>query len=464
MSNPWVLSRYTSALPGRDGEVILVNSFMGAMCRIGTKHRDVVMAAVEHGLFRDQLPDELLFLGTNGYFVEDPVEEVAVVQQVLERERDRHGYELIIMPHENCNFRCTYCYESFARGKMTPDVVQGLKRLVDDQAEAWGRVHVSWFGGEPLLARDIIVDLSDSFMAACDRAGVRYGSAMTTNGYFLTPDVCRRLLDRKVHLFQVTVDGPAAEHNARRHLAGGGDTYQRVLDNLLAMREQPDEFAVRLRVNFDPDSAADIGRWLEDISPMFAGDERFNLAFHPIGRWGGPRDAENNVCDEDSAWRLRNTLVTRSLEVGFSAATYRGFLSSHGSTCYAGRKSSVVVGSDGRLYKCTVVFDDPRNHVGWLTSDGKLQFDHERWVRWVDTEHLETGKCNSCWFNGSCQSRSCPLVAMNTGSPPCPTHHDEMLEIVELAAYPDSPSTRRSATPDGNSGRAEKGRFHVVLT
>jgi uncharacterized protein len=380
----------------------------------------------------------------HGYFIPDDVDETRLVSGLLERERDRSGFELIILPHENCNFRCVYCYEKFERGRMTNDVVGGLKRLVQTQAGAWGRVHISWFGGEPLLARDIIYDLSDSFLESCERHKVRFSSAMTTNGYYLTTEVADKLLEREVRFFQITVDGAEHEHNARRHLAGGGPTYETVFANLLALHDRNDVFTVRLRVNFDPDSETAIESWLEAIAPLFAGDPRFELAFHPIGRWGGANDANLHVCDEDSAWKSKLHLVESSMRQGFSAATYRTFLASHGSTCYAGRASSVVVGSNGRLYKCTVAFDDERNHVGTLSPEGKLEIDADRWKLWVDTAHLETKKCSSCWFSAACQSRSCPLVALNHGTPPCPTQPEEMRELINLTAY----GERLTSAPD----------------
>lgn len=37
---------------------------------------------------------------------------------------------LILMATEQCNFRCVYCYEDFAIGRMRPWVVEGVKNLV----------------------------------------------------------------------------------------------------------------------------------------------------------------------------------------------------------------------------------------------------------------------------------------------------------------------------------------------
>lgn len=105
----------------------------------------------------------------------------------------------------------------------------------------------------------------------------------------------------------------------------------------------------------------------------------------------------------------------------------------------------MVIGSEGQVYKCTVAFDDPRNHVGRLHADGTLELDEAKWNRWVSVDGLETGKCGSCWFNAACQSRACPLVAMDRNEPPCPTHAEEMKAIVQLAAYGGGRGARKTS-------------------
>jgi len=237
----WKVSHYTAVFPGADGELLLCNSFMGAMTVVGVNHRDMVLDSIANGIQEVTPSIPLKMLCEHGYFVEDRIDEVPLVQAVMDRERDSSGFELIVMPHENCNFRCVYCYEKFERGRMKAEVVVGLKGLVDRQAGEWGRVHISWFGGEPLLASDVITDLSDAFLASTQRHGVKYSSAMTTNGYFLTPAVADAMLSRGVKFYQITVDGPEHEHNARRHLAGGGASYRRVFDNLIALHERDDQ-------------------------------------------------------------------------------------------------------------------------------------------------------------------------------------------------------------------------------
>ncbi|MDQ0412874.1 hypothetical protein [Mesobacillus stamsii] len=57
---------------------------------------------------------------------------------------------LTIMPTEQCNFRCVYCYESFLRGSMLPDIRKGLISFVEKKSKTINDYFVDWFGGEPL--------------------------------------------------------------------------------------------------------------------------------------------------------------------------------------------------------------------------------------------------------------------------------------------------------------------------
>jgi uncharacterized protein len=102
---------------------------------------------------------------------------------------------LIILPTEKCNFRCSYCYEDCAIGKMSSALLGGIKRLVDHRRDDLLGVGVSWLGGEPLLAMDIVFDISEHVDRRCAQQNVtNFGGGLTTNGYILTPKVMQRLV------------------------------------------------------------------------------------------------------------------------------------------------------------------------------------------------------------------------------------------------------------------------------
>lgn len=432
----WKLSCYTSVIRCHSGDLLLHNSFMGAIARIHAHQSVAIERFLQQGVKEADLSNQALKeLCEGGFFVPSNLDERKVVGEILSKERESISYNLIVLPHEGCNFRCIYCYEKFERGKMRPDVIYGLKAFVNRKVKEYKELKVSWFGGEPLLARDVIYELSDSFIDSCEQNGVTYSSSMTTNGYFLTADTVDALLKRKIKGFQVTLDGPETIHNNNRKLAGGGETYKNILKNLIDMRNRDEEFLVRIRVNFNNASVPLLERWIiDEITPLFANDPRFVLSPEYIGKWGGPNDSTLDVCNPELASPIKFGLIEKSLALGFSDKIAKRFLMSHGNVCYAGRESSIVVGSNGVVYKCTVEFDDPRNAVGRLTSNGQLVINQKLWNMWTQLEGKDTSWCDSCWFFPTCQGRKCPRTAMNENKPLCPMTRREYETLVKLIA------------------------------
>jgi uncharacterized protein len=382
----------------------------------------------------DLIDPALKELCQEGFFVSSSQDEYHDVRNLLDYEREKLRYTLVILPHENCNFRCTYCYENFELGRMKPNVVESLKLFIKNNIIGYKTLNVMWFGGEPLLAKDLVYDLSKTFADYCVQNGVNYISGMTTNGYLLTPDVVSELLNSKITGFQVTLDGPEEIHDNNRKLYPGGKTYRKILDNLTKMHERPGEFQVRIRVNFNNKSLPLIEKWfMEEISPLFSKDPRFALSPEYIGKWGGKNDHILDVCDYEKGTSIKSNFLKNSLKLGFSDAVIKGYLMPHGNVCYASKESSIVVGSDGTVYKCTVAFNDSFNKVGKITDNGDLVV-NQNWDLWTKLEDKDCTLCNNCSFYPSCQSRKCPKIAIRQKRPVCPMTWQEYETLVRSIA------------------------------
>jgi uncharacterized protein len=369
-----------------------------------------------------------------GFFIESGVNEREAVEDILHQEQEsRVGIMLLV--HEDCNFRCNYCYENHKLGRMSSDVIEGLKALVSRQAEFYKGVSINWFGGEPLLSLDIIKELSWSFMDSCQKRYIPYNSSITTNGFLLKPAVVDELLDCQVTHFQVTLDGPQPYHDERRPLQNGHGTYQQIISNLTEMKQRSGDFTVRIRINFDQLLVTEIEKWLEEeISPLLGNDPRFHLMFFAVQQWGGDNDNNVEVCDYDVADSAIRHFDTHSLEAGFSDAVVKEVLRPHGLVCYASRESMIIVGADGTIYKCSVHFSDPRNQVGHLTSNGELLLDSERWRLWVDPDGIDKSDCSNCHIFPVCQSKRCPYAAINENKPICAMSREKFENAVRLIA------------------------------
>lgn len=434
----WKLSRYSVVFRTETGDVLLHNSYMGAVARISAAAFEPIEKVLRQEITEEQLENESLKeLCDNGFFFPTHIDEQQFVVDVLDRENNTGDFDLIILPHEGCNFRCDYCYETHKRGMIEPKVVTGLKLFVAQKAAECKSLCVRWFGGEPLLAKDIIYELSDSFMHSCAENDIHYWGQMTTNGYLLTPDVAQALLKHRVANYQITLDGPETAHDTTRKLAGGGKTYRTILDNLLGMKKIDSHFSVSIRVNFNNDSLPMMDGFFESMSRLFGDDPRFALYFRPVGKYGGPNDENIDVCEPSYAKLIEMELTEKYLQYGHLDKLVRKSLQSHGHVCYAGKGASMIVGADGTIYKCSVAFENPQNHVGELMADGNPQIDQLLWDLWVNNKDTVHGKCVSCPIVPLCQGKYCPRYTIREKKPICPMKPEEYMALVQLASSRD---------------------------
>jgi len=144
---------------------------------------------------------------------------------------------LYILPTEQCNFRCKYCYETFPDLKMPKSIQDGIIRYVARNISKYKVLHVEWFGGGPLLALDVIEYISNVLLEICKKNGVVYYAAMTTNAYLLDLECFRRLKRCRVLSYQITADGVKQTHDNQRALASGAGTYDRIMRNLTQIQQ-----------------------------------------------------------------------------------------------------------------------------------------------------------------------------------------------------------------------------------
>ncbi|MEP2031647.1 MAG: radical SAM protein [Paracoccaceae bacterium] len=431
----WQGSRFNRLSEGEQGEIVLHNSYAGALARYIGPEAETVRALLKHGL--DGAPTGVAAeLAFNGFLVPEAADEIVMADDLHRQEHARRdAFELILMPNENCNFRCVYCYESFLHNKMLRPVIDGVLRFAENRIADLDELTVGWFGGEPLTAPEIIEEISTHLRSLCAAHDVAYFSSMVTNGYLLDEKMADMLMRAEVRQFQITLDGPKEHHDRLRLLGNRRDgTFDRIFENLMALTRRDDQFDVVVRVNFDQNSSADIEPFVAELNVALADDARFYLDFHPVGQWGGPNDERLMPCDASNGRESRALFFDRARREGFDLRNLRQRLRPNGAACYAANPNSVVIGSNGTVYKCTVAFEDERNHVGRIDETGDLNLDEERLALWVsDPENLDAG-CTSCHFRPSCRGDACPWARIRTGQTHCPSDQINIDKILQVLA------------------------------
>ncbi len=364
-------------------------------------------------------------------------DEVATFEAALQQAHMQHlarhfrndHLQLILLPTEDCNFRCVYCYEDFQLGRMRPEVQQGVRRLVQGRAPGLKTLEIGWFGGEPLTAYDIVLDLTRYFAHVAKEHDLLLLQHMTTNGYLLTPERFVELHGLGLRNYQVTLDGNEEEHDKKRIGKEGFRTFETIWNNLESMRNSRLDYAVTLRVNLDQENLASMPEFIARLAAAFAGDRRFRLHLHRVGRWGGANDARLKILDDE---RKLLRLYRLARESGLRLALD---MRPGGMVCYAALPYSFVVRADGRINKCTVALEEDENQVGRILPDGSLLLNQARLRPWILGGSLTDAVCRTCAIRPLCEGNACPWVRIRDGKRSCPPLRGQAQAYLELQAW-----------------------------
>lgn len=441
-------SRFNVQTTTTEGWLLLWNTYAGSMNAFRPERRSDILKMIDQGGVPASDGGIARYLLDRGYLIPSGADELRRIRYAFGKENHRSDrLELILLASEDCNFRCTYCYEDFKRGTMRPEVRQGIKSLVERRAEVLNEMTVGWFGGEPLYGMEAIEDLAPFFAETAAARGIEYFSHMTTNGYLLTSDVVDKLLSWKISDFQVTLDGIAKDHDRLRPRRDGLSSFDVVYENLVAMRNRDDDFSVVVRVNFDRVSKHGLPALLDRLQSAFRDDDRFTISFHAVGQWGGDNDANLDVCGrgESHAVRMKFKAAARTMGLRVTSG-WRPGISVGSEVCYAVRPYNFIVGAHGDIMKCTVDLDKKdRNLVGKLLPDGTLDLDVDKMALWTEPAFESDRGCQSCHMLPACQGVHCPQVRMDHNIAPCPgvrrTAKQEMLDYFQAKQSAMTPDT-----------------------
>lgn len=301
--------------------------------------------------------------------------------------------ELILLPTEQCNFRCTYCYEDFSIGKMQHNIVEAIKKLISKRIDTLDALKIGWFGGEPLAAKDIVYEISQFIKDLRKQyPSLHYQSDMTTNGFQLKPDIFAKLIELDIANFQISLDGTEEAHNQTRKRMNGSGSFKPIWDNLISIKNTNHDFSIILRIHVTPHNVDNMFQLIDLIKSEFRFDKRFTIFFKAIENLGGPNSGTFNVIrgkDKIETIKLLHDYLGNELQ-------HKTINDNGPYVCYASRTNSLVIRADGKIGKCTVALADERNHIGQLQDDGTVKIATDKlglWTRGIKSQNLEDLSC-----------------------------------------------------------------------
>jgi uncharacterized protein len=228
----------------------------------------------------------------------------------------RQAPSYIFIPTYDCNLRCSYCYQDHMRSdcsfkhllrSMRPAMVDRIFTALPRLEERHGldpalprRRNIGLFGGEPLLGANRPV-IEHILGRACELGDVDLWAV--TNGTEL--EAYRDLLGPAgISRLQITLDGPPAEHDARRIYADGSGSYARIAANITMALDLG--VGVSVRLNVDRTNLEQIPAVAEEI--VARGWDRypgFAAYTSPVRPGNGKTEARTTL----SSWELDRALT-----------------------------------------------------------------------------------------------------------------------------------------------------------
>lgn len=415
------LSKFTKTINHDSGDIIIYNTYTGKQSYIFDESIKEQLRRLRLSPQEEKYVDKRLI--ENFCVPFDTDENMLVYNKISEYINSSECLTLILFPTLDCNFKCSYCYENKEKGFMSDDTIEKIYlAIVQHYADVRFKfLKLEWFGGEPLLGFDKMLYLTKKVNNFCSEKGIIFQHSITTNGYLLTNDCVKKLLDNKIEIFQITVDGMPETHDKYRVLRDNKPTWGTIINNIIEMKKLSRVFKVIVRINYNYEILDTIEEFLNFYQINIGDDERFELAFKPIGHWGGENDDLVDVVPLEYHSYILDQLLDMCKNKGILSTIHFNF-SCGSELCYANKKNSFVIYKNGNIGKCTLeeMPDRESDFVIGDVDDGYFKINEEKEKKWLlddkdYIEYLNSNSCFECIAYPFCCGTSCPAHRVRNG-------------------------------------------------
>ena len=331
------------------------------------------------------------YMRNAGFIINDDVDELTLLKYKHYKSKSPNAFSVIIAPTMLCNFECPYCYESSDNKFIKNEVKEALYKKIDDLLVKGKKIYLSWFGGEPLLAKNVIWEMSDKLNKLCKRYNTECVYNIVTNGYLLNRPTISKLLNLGIRHAQITIDGIPEIHNKRRKLKGSSsDTFYRIVKNIKIGLDMGMNF--RIRVNVDKINAF----CLEHLLKILA-KEGLQDCFINLERVRCYTKSETN--------KTLNAKEYGELLIDFSRQLKENGFKYYGGLCYpftafsmcaATVENYLIVDPNGYLYRCSVEIGRIKNSYGNILNDPKKIDESVNNLKYLTIDPFSRSECTKC--------------------------------------------------------------------
>mgnify|MGYP005850284173 CR=1 FL=1 len=308
-----------------------------------------------------------------------------------------------------CNLRCHYCYvHKQSRKDMALSTAEAV---VDRAAKRGAKVGLSFFGGEPLLKKELIRNTVRYAKEREEKTGCAFHFKITTNGTLLDEEFLDFCAKNRI-MVALSMDGTKEAHDAHRMTNEGEGSFERVKKAAgMLLKYQP--YAPAMMV-VNPDT---VHLYAEGVQNLFDTGFRYLICSLNYGREARWSDAHMEELERQfsliSEMYERWTLAEEKFYFSPFEVKMRSHIDGDGyceERCQLGLRQ-LSVDADGRLYPCVQFVGEEEYCVG----DVFTGIDEKRRKALYLKAEKTSGACEGCAIRKRCNHHCGCLNKQATG-------------------------------------------------
>lgn len=382
-------SKYNYEVADKDS-VIFFNGITESSFRTSKKNASSFSAIINnpepnYETFKDFI-DKMI---AQGFIIDDTVDEPQLVKEKYDALRKPGVYSIMILPTYQCNLRCWYCIQDHANDWMSDENIRNIKARLTKMAHnpEIKHLNISWFGGEPMLAFDKVLSLTQWTSQLAASTGKSFKSSITTNGTLLNEERILQLKEAGVNHYQITIDGNREVHNKVKSM-NRVSAFDKTLENIGHIIKHS---SCSLRFNYTKDNLSPESI-IRDVDAALPKEGRENMSFLVYKVW----QEDESAIPEGEVEKLMELACSIGLRPRLAV----------GGMCYADNNYFECVFTNGKVGKCDN--ENPDSGLGRITAEGDIIWDGDisSYPAIMDNKKSECISCRylpMCW--GPCSAK-----------------------------------------------------------
>jgi arylsulfatase regulator len=261
-------------------------------------------------------------------------------------------------------------------------------------------LHLTWFGGEPLMAIDKMQEFYRKFRPVFKG---KFSSNIITTAHHIDERVIDILKEIEISSIQITLDGMEQTHNSVKFTEGCSNAFRRVLSNIDLLVEKYPELGIVVRVNTTKSNSAEYIELHNLIGKRYKGKVSMSPGL-VMNRTNDP--SVTNLFDREDFSKFSLDLWQKHRIV----SSWLMYQNSPHSECAIRNRNALSVDPEGNVYQCWENIGNKKRTIGRLDSEGNLtninQTELNRNLHGADP--IATPKCIKCSYLPLCGG-GCPI-------------------------------------------------------